>query len=283
LILTNKLIDPLIENAFNEDFQQTGDLTTSCTIPADLQGRAKFLAKETGIICGLSLGKRVFELIDAKLIVDFHLADGDALNKGDMIGQVSGSMQSILKAERIVLNFMQRLSGIATMTALYVDKVKDFPVKILDTRKTTPGLRVIEKYAVQCGGGINHRMGLYDMVMIKDNHIDSCGSISLAVERCRKELMQRGLPGILIEVETRNLKEVEEAARLPIQRIMLDNMPPDQMRKAVDLIDGRVETEASGNINLDTVKSAASSGVDYVSAGALTHSVQSLDISLIIE
>ncbi|MBN2415743.1 carboxylating nicotinate-nucleotide diphosphorylase [bacterium] len=281
-MLPFEVLDPIITAALREDFQDRGDVTTDCTIPAGRQGSARFISKARGIICGLAVSSRVFELIDPRLQVTFHVTDGDGVTAGHLFGIVSGSLASILKAERTVLNLMQRMSGVATLTAAFVRAVEGTGTVILDTRKTTPGLRVLEKYAVTCGGGRNHRMGLYDMAMIKDNHIDAAGSITAAVGRFRKESAARGI-AVPVEVETRTLEEVREAVRLGVDRIMLDNMDCPTMKKAVDIIVGRCETEASGNMTLDRVREVAETGVDFISVGALTHSVPSLDISLQIE
>lgn len=281
-MISHDLIDPIITAALKEDFLDRGDVTTQYSIPDTLAGTASFIAKTKGIISGLDVGTRVFRLVDPELQVAFEAADGDSVRVGQQFGTVRGRLASILTAERTVLNLMQRMSGIATLTAAFVKETAGTGVVILDTRKTTPGLRVLEKYAVTCGGGRNHRMGLYDMVMIKDNHIDAAGSITEAVRRAREGCARDGLT-IPVEVETRNLAEVREAAGLMVDRIMLDNMDCPTMEKAVDIIAGRCEIEASGNMTLERVREVAHTGVDYISVGALTHSVPSLDISLIIE
>ncbi len=272
-------IDLLLKNTLAEDFGTLGDITTDSTIPSSQSGQGNFISKAKGTLAGLPIAERVFGLVDPSLLCEFILDDGDTVTNGDNIGTVHGSIASILKAERTALNFMQRLSGIATMTAQFVNAVTDTGAKILDTRKTTPQLRALEKYAVKVGGGENHRFGLFDMVLIKDNHIDASGSITEAVTRCAGYLKQKAID-VPIEVECRTLAEVHEAMKLPIHRIMLDNMSLDEMTQAVQDIDGRHETEASGNVSLDRVKSIAETGVDIISIGALTHSVQAFDITL---
>lgn len=270
-------IDPLIRAALKEDLGKRGDITTSSTIDSSAAGSANLLAKANGVIAGLPVFERVFQKIDKRICCQFAVSDGGAVRTGDSIGNVSGTLANILTGERIALNFLQRLSGIATEARRYTEAVSGTGAVILDTRKTLPGYRWLDKYAVRLGGAQNHRFGLYDMVMIKDNHVDSAGTITAAVEQCLRRLKNQKIP---IEVETRTLKEVREAAGLPIQRIMLDNMPPATMVKAVKLIKGRMETEASGNVTLKNVRKIAETGVDYISIGALTHSVEALDISL---
>jgi len=274
-------LDTLIEHALREDLGEAGDLTTLSTIPVDSVGRGQLNLKESGVIAGLAVFSRVFQKVDPSVSVSFFVADGDGLESGTNLGHIQGPMRSILVGERTALNFLQRLSGIATQTRCYVEAVKETRARILDTRKTTPHYRILEKYAVRQGGGENHRMGLYDMVLIKDNHIEICGGITQAVQQCLSYLNKKKQK-IKIEVETRTLREVEEALGLPVHRIMLDNMDQVTMRRAVEMIDGRVEVEASGNITLELVGAVAKTGVDFISVGALTHSVRALDISLAV-
>lgn len=272
-------IDILLKNTLEEDFGSLGDITTDSTIPRNQLGEGKFVAKADGIIAGLPISERIFQCVDPHIQCLYGVKDGDEVKKGDVFGSVKGSIASILKGERTALNFMQRMSGIATMTNQFVKAVSGTRAKILDTRKTMPQLRALEKYAVRMGGGENHRFGLFDMVLIKDNHVDAAGSITEAVNRCVKYLERQGIE-VAIEVECRSLKEVHEAMGLPIHRIMLDNMTLKEMNQAVLDIDGKMETEASGNVSLNRVKSIAETGVDFISIGALTHSVQAFDISL---
>lgn len=271
--------DELIDLAFREDIGD-GDHTSLSTIPADARGAARLLVKEDGVLAGVELAQAVAAHFDKALSFRIYLEDGAQVKKGDIAFNLMGPVRSILMVERVLLNFMQRMSGIATQTRRYVDAVEGTGCRVLDTRKTTPGLRGIEKWAVRLGGGQNHRQGLYDMIMIKDNHHDFAGGIGKAIEAARAYLVQHGRQ-LAIEVETRNLDEVKEVLRVGgVQRIMLDNFSPDPMREAVKLIARRFETEASGGITLATVRSFAETGVDFVSVGALTHSVPSLDLSL---
>jgi len=269
-----KNIDSLIECGLNEDVN-TGDLTTDLLIPASIQSTAIMNAKADGIIAGLQVAEAVFRKLDPTIEFIAEVADGNKVRKGDLICTIHGSYRALLTGERLALNFLQRMSGIATETAKYVEAVKGFNTEILDTRKTAPGLRLLDKYAVKTGGGTNHRMGLYDMVMIKDNHISVAGVITQAVEAIRPAIHNN----IKIEVETTTLDEVKEALRAGADIIMLDNMDIDTMKKAVCIIDGKAKVEASGNMNLERVREVASTGVDYISIGALTHSVTALDIS----
>ncbi|GAB4407391.1 MAG: carboxylating nicotinate-nucleotide diphosphorylase [Bacteroidia bacterium] len=270
---------PLIRAALDEDLG-SGDHTTRSTIPTGLHAQAHCRIKDQGVLAGVALAAQVFAAVDPGLHMDVHLPDGSRVTPGDIAFTVIGDPRSILSAERVVLNFMQRMSGIATLTRQVVDRLEGLPCRLLDTRKTSPLLRLVERWAVHIGGGTNHRYGLYDMVMIKDNHIDYAGSISAAVLACRRYLAAEGL-ALRIEVETRTLDEVQEALDTgSVDRIMLDNMPLDMLRAAVTRIAGRCETEASGGITLDTVRAIAETGVDFVSMGALTHSARSLDISL---
>ncbi len=267
--------DDIIANALAEDIGD-GDVTTLNTIPADAVLHGVFLAKEAGIAAGLEVARRVFQQVDPAVEVDFTVADGDRVEARQIFGTVRGPGRALLTGERVALNFMQRLSGIATLTRRYVDAVAGTRAVILDTRKTAPGLRLLDKWAVRLGGGQNHRIGLYDMAMIKDNHIAAVGGIAEAVRRVRAG-DERGRP---IEVEVTTLEQLVAALAQPIDRILLDNMSLDQMRQAVEIAAGRIPLEASGNVNFDTVAAIAATGVDYISSGALTHSVRALDISL---
>ncbi|MEL6697152.1 MAG: carboxylating nicotinate-nucleotide diphosphorylase [Bacteroidota bacterium] len=269
----------IIESALAEDIG-AGDFTSLSTIPSGMEAKAHCLIKDEGVLAGVDLATAIAHTVDAKLQMDIRIQDGTPVTYGDIAFYITGDPRSILQAERIILNFMQRMSGIATMTRSVMDKLAGTQCKVLDTRKTTPLIRHMEKWAVQIGGGVNHRFGLYDLVMIKDNHIDYAGSITAAVNSCKDYLATHSLD-LKIEVETRNLAEVQEALDVGgVYRIMLDNMSLDEMRTAVDLIDGRAQTEASGGITPDAVAEVATTGVNYISMGALTHSVKSLDISL---
>ncbi|HKK44944.1 MAG TPA: carboxylating nicotinate-nucleotide diphosphorylase [Balneolaceae bacterium] len=268
-----KVIDELIQRAFEEDIK-SGDITTDAIINKGRQADAVWCTKEQGIIAGLDIAKAVFRALDPKLEWHPKVEDGDHVASGQLIVEISGSCRAILSAERTALNLAQRMSGIATKTHRLVEAIAGYPAKILDTRKTVPGLRQLDKYAVVAGGGTNHRMGLFDMALIKDNHIVAAGSIAKAVE-----MVQTQHPNVKIEVETTSLDEVNEALSAKADLIMLDNMNTDMMREAVTLIDGKAKTEASGNITLQRVKEVAKTGVDYISVGALTHSVKAFDIS----
>ncbi len=272
-------IDKLIIDALREDLGDAGDLTTDSIVPSALKGEGVLVALEEGVVAGLPVAKRVFRMVDSEIEFVYVIKDGDKVKENTTIGRVQGSLGSILKAERTALNFLQRISGIATTASKFVHAVEGTGAVILDTRKTTPCMRILEKYGVKIGGGRNHRFGLYDMVLIKDNHIDAAGGVREAVERCINNLKKKKIK-TKIEVETRNLKEVKEALDLPVDRIMLDNMEIETIREAVRIIDHRVEVEASGNVSLKNVRSIAETGVDYISIGALTHSVKALDISL---
>lgn len=267
-----------IKNAFAEDIGD-GDHSTLASIPAEQEGRAQLLVKEGGILAGVELAKIIFDLYDPTLQFEEKIADGTAISPGDIAFIVSGSERSILSCERLVLNYLQRLSGIATKTAYYVSLTKGTKTQILDTRKTTPGLRGLEKWAVTVGGGGNHRMGLYDMIMLKDNHIDFCGGIEKAVSQTRKYLQSIG-KDLKIEVETRNLGEVQQAIDCNVDRIMLDNFSISETQKALEVINGKIETESSGGITDKTLRDYAECGVDFISVGALTHQISSLDLSL---
>lgn len=273
----DELIDRLIDLAFAEDIGD-GDHTTLSTIPAEAQGKQHLLVKQPGIIAGIDMARRVFERLDPNLKMTQMIEDGTRVKPGDIAFVVEGPVRSLLVAERTMLNIMQRMSGIATMTAKYQDRLDGLKTKVLDTRKTTPGMRLMEKEAVRLGGGCNHRIGLYDMILIKDNHVDFAGGIPQAVARAKEYLAREGR-SLKIEVETRNLDEIRQALEAGVDRIMLDNFTPELTREAVKLIDGRAETESSGGITLDTIRAYGEAGVDFVSVGALTHSVPSLDMS----
>ncbi|OIP02280.1 MAG: nicotinate-nucleotide diphosphorylase (carboxylating) [Bacteroidetes bacterium CG2_30_33_31] len=272
-------LDEIIAEALKEDLGD-GDHSSLATIPKNAKGKAQLLVKENGIIAGINLAKKIFKTIDSTLIFKKFLDDGAKVKIGDIAFEIEGSSISILSAERLVLNFMQRMSGIATKTAELVSSLKGLNVKLLDTRKTTPLLREIEKYAVKIGGGENHRFGLYDVIMIKDNHIDFSGGIQKAILATQSYLksINRNLK---IEIEVRNLKELNEVLNCGgVDRIMLDNFSIAKMRKAVELVAGKCETEASGGITETSIRSYAETGVDYISVGALTHHIKSLDLSL---
>lgn len=275
----SKEITNFIDRSLAEDIG-SGDHSSLASIPAGTQGKAQMIIKEDGIIAGLELAEQIFRQADPSLKVTLLLKDGDPVKKGEIGLFVEGSVHSILKTERLVLNLAQRLSGVATRTAHMASLIEGTGCRLLDTRKTTPGLRLLEKWAVKTGGGENHRIGLYDMIMLKDNHNDYAGGISQGVSNTIQYLKDKGL-NLKIEVETRNLNEVKEALSTgKVDRIMLDNFTPEAMREAVSFIGGNVETEASGGITEETIRSYAETGVDFISVGALTHSVKSLDISL---
>jgi len=277
--LNIQLIQQFIKNALAEDVGD-GDHTSLSTIPAGTQGKAKLIIKEDGILAGMELAVEIFATVDASLKVDVLLQDGATVKVGDIGLTVSGSTHSILIAERLVLNCMQRMSGIATKTHRIVSMLKNTKTKILDTRKTTPGLRYLEKWAVRIGGGVNHRIGLYDMILIKDNHVDYAGGISNAINAASKYLADQQ-KSLQIEIEVRNIEELSQVLAVGgVDRIMLDNFSFENLRAAVKLIDGKFITEASGGITEDNVVEYAACGVDFISMGALTHSVKSLDISL---
>ncbi len=272
-------IDKLIELAFAEDIGE-GDHTTLGAIPPTALGHAELLIKEEGVLAGVEIAREIFRKFDPSLRVRTLLADGAPVKPGDIAFVVSGKVQSLLQTERIVLNIMQRMSGIATTTSRYVKILEGTKAKILDTRKTTPGMRMLEKAAVKIGGGENHRIGLFDMILIKDNHVDFAGGIENAVAKVKTYLKEKGKQ-LKIEIEVRNLEELDQALNTHgVDRIMLDNFTPGQTRQAVAIVNGRVELESSGGITFDTIREYAETGVDYISVGALTHSVKSLDMSL---
>lgn len=276
----DELIDDLLELAFAEDIGD-GDHTTLSTIPADAVGRQHLLVKEEGILSGVDVAARVFAKLDPALKMTVFISDGAHVRPGDVVFVVEGPVRSLLQAERTMLNIMQRMSGIATVTAKYQSRLEGLPCKVLDTRKTTPGMRMLEKEAVATGGGKNHRIGLFDMILIKDNHVDFAGGITAAVNRAKQYCAEKG-KDLKIEVEVRNTPEIEEAIAAGVDRIMLDNFTPERTREAVQLIRAKapgVEIESSGGITLDTLRSYGEAGVDFISVGALTHSVKGLDMS----
>jgi len=269
----------IIKNGFREDVGH-GDHTSLSCIPSNTQGKAKLLVKDTGIIAGVAFAKKVFEYFDSDLHLEMFINDGAKVHHGDVVFHVSGKSQSILQAERFVLNAMQRMSAIATKTAFFVDLLQGTNTKILDTRKTTPGIRALEKWAVKIGGGVNHRFALYDMIMIKDNHIDFAGGISEAITKTKAYLEEKNLE-IKVIVEARSIKEIEEIlTNEGVYRILIDNFSFEDTKAAVRLINGKCFTESSGGINEKTIKKYAECGVDFISSGALTHSVYNMDLSL---
>lgn len=278
MLSVNELEDRLIDLAFAEDIGD-GDHTTFCCIPEDAMGKSHLLIKEDGILAGVEVAKRVFAKFDPTMQVEVLINDGTPVKKGDIAMVVTAKVRSLLQTERLMLNIMQRMSGIATMTNKYVERLKGTKTHVLDTRKTTPGLRMLEKQAVKIGGGMNHRIGLFDMILLKDNHIDFCGGITNAITRCHEYLKEKGLD-LKIEIEVRNFDELAEAMDCGgINRIMLDNFSVADTKKAVDIVGGKFETESSGGITFDTIRDYAECGVDFISVGALTHSVKGLDMS----
>jgi nicotinate-nucleotide pyrophosphorylase (carboxylating) len=276
---TEQLIDELIALAFVEDVGD-GDHTTLCCIPPAATGKSRLIIKEDGILAGVETAQHIFRYFDPEMTMEILIRDGAKVRKGDIAFTVEGKVHSILQTERLVLNVMQRMSGIATTTRRYVDALEGTNTRVLDTRKTTPGMRILEKEAVRIGGGVNHRIGLFDMILLKDNHVDFAGGIEQAITRARNYLQANGRT-LRIEIEVRNFAELEEALRTGgIDRIMLDNFSIADTREAVGRIAGRYETESSGGITFDTLRDYADCGVDYISVGALTHSVKSLDMSL---
>ncbi|MCD7936677.1 MAG: carboxylating nicotinate-nucleotide diphosphorylase [Tannerellaceae bacterium] len=275
----DQLIDELIRLAFAEDIGD-GDHTTLCCIPDTAMGKSQLIIKEDGVLAGVEMAKRIFHHFDPDLKITVFIEDGAEVKKGDIAFIVEGKVQSLLQTERLVLNVMQRMSGIATTTRKYVKALEGTNTRVLDTRKTTPGMRMIEKEAVKIGGGVNHRIGLFDMILLKDNHVDFAGGIQQAIIRAQNYLKEKGKE-LKIEIEVRNFEELEEAMQTGgIDRIMLDNFNIEDTKEAVKRINGQYETESSGGITFDTLRNYAECGVDYISVGALTHSVKSLDMSL---
>ena len=278
MLSVNELEDKLIDLAFAEDIGD-GDHTTLCCIPKEAMGKSHLLIKEEGILAGVELAKKVFDRFDPTMEVEVLIQDGSHVKPGDIAMVVTGKTQSLLQTERLMLNIMQRMSGIATMTNRYVERIAGTGAHVLDTRKTTPGLRMLEKQAVKIGGGMNHRIGLFDMILLKDNHVDFAGGIANAINRCHAYLQEKQLD-LKSEIEVRNFDELQQVLACGrVDRIMLDNFTVSDTRKAVELINHRYEVESSGNITLDTIRDYAEQGVDYISVGALTHSVKGLDMS----
>ena len=274
----DKLIDDLITLSFAEDIGD-GDHTTLSSIPADAMGKQRLIIKEEGIIAGVEMARRIFNRFDPEMKMEVYINDGAHVKPGDIAFVVEGKVQSLLQTERLMLNVMQRMSGIATITGEYVKLLKGTKCRVLDTRKTTPGMRIMEKDAVRIGGGCNHRIGLFDMILLKDNHVDFAGGIPQAVTRAQEYCKAKG-KNLKIEVEVRNFDELYQVLSLEgVHRVMLDNFTVEDTRKAVEIVDGRIEIESSGGITFKTIRSYAECGVDYVSVGALTHSVKSLDMS----
>ena len=272
-----ELIDDLLNLAFAEDIGD-GDHTTLSTIPADEMGKQHLLIKEPGILAGVEIARKVFNKFDPSLKMTVFMNDGDEVKPGDVAFVVEGPVRSLLQTERTMLNIMQRMSGIATTTHKYQSRLEGLKTKVLDTRKTTPGMRLLEKEAVKIGGGCNHRIGLFDMILIKDNHVDFAGGIPQAV-KAAKEYCKTNGKDLKIELEVRNTEEIKQALEAGVDRIMLDNFTPERTREAVELINGQTEIESSGGITLDTLRAYGEAGVDFISVGALTHSVKGLDMS----
>lgn len=273
-----ELIEDLLNLAFSEDIGD-GDHTTLSTIPEDAMGRSKLLIKEEGIVSGVEIAKQVLKKIDPSIKIDVKIEDGSKVKPGDIVFTAEGKVRSLLMAERTLLNIMQRMSGVATMTRQYQDRLHGLHTKVLDTRKTTPGMRILEKEAVKTGGGENHRIGLFDMILIKDNHIDFAGGLEKAVKRA-KEYCETNNLGLKIEVEARTLDDVRKLTEMPeVDRIMFDNFTPELTKEAVKIVDGNKETESSGGITIENLREYGETGVDYISVGALTHSVKGLDMS----
>ena len=274
----NELIDQLIALSFAEDIGD-GDHTTLSCIPDTAMGKSRLIIKEEGIIAGVEMARKIFHRFDSEMKMEVYINDGAHVKPGDIAFVVEGKVQSLLQTERLMLNVMQRMSGIATITSKYVELLKGTKCRVLDTRKTTPGMRIMEKDAVRIGGGCNHRIGLFDMILLKDNHVDFAGGIPQAVSRAQEYCKAKG-KDLKIEVEVRNFDELNQVLTLEgVDRVMLDNFSVENTRKAVEIVDGRIEIESSGGITFDTIRSYAECGVDYVSVGALTHSVMSLDMS----
>jgi nicotinate-nucleotide pyrophosphorylase (carboxylating) len=278
MLSVDELEDRLIDLSFAEDIGD-GDHTTLCCIPEDAMGKSHLLIKADGILAGVEVAKKVFARFDPDMQVEVLMGDGSRVKKGDIAMIVSGRIRSLLQTERLMLNIMQRMSGIATMTNRYVERLKGTHTRVLDTRKTTPGMRMLEKQAVKIGGGVNHRIGLFDMILLKDNHVDFSGGIANAINRCHAYLKEKGLD-LKIEIEVRSFDEIRQVMEVGgVDRIMLDNFSVENTRKAVEMIGGKYETESSGGITFDTIRDYAECGVDFVSVGALTHSVKGLDMS----
>ena len=278
MLSVNELEDALIDLAFAEDIGD-GDHTTLCCIPEDAMGKSHLLIKEDGILAGVDVAREVFHRFDPTMQMEVFMEDGAQVKKGDIAFVVSGKVRSLLQTERLMLNIMKRMSGIATMTNKYVKLIEGTGAHVLDTRKTTPGMRMLEKQAVKIGGGVNHRIGLFDMILLKDNHVDFAGGIENAIDRCHHYLNEKGLD-LKIEIEVRNFNELQQVLdKGGVNRIMLDNFTVADTKKAVDIINHRFEVESSGGITFDTIRSYAEQGVDFISVGALTHSVKGLDMS----
>lgn len=278
MLSVNELEDALIDLAFAEDIGD-GDHTTLCCIPEDAMGKSHLLIKEDGILAGVDIAREVFHRFDPTMQMEVFMEDGAQVKKGDIAFVVTGKVRSLLQTERLMLNIMQRMSGIATMTNKYVKLIEGTGAHVLDTRKTTPGMRMLEKQAVKIGGGVNHRIGLFDMILLKDNHVDFAGGIENAIDRCHQYLNEKGLD-LKIEIEVRNFDELQQVLdKGGVNRIMLDNFSVADTKKAVDIINHRFEVESSGGITFDTIRSYAEQGVDFISVGALTHSVKGLDMS----
>ena len=278
MLSVNELEDALIDLAFAEDIGD-GDHTTLCCIPEDAMGKSHLLIKEDGILAGVDVAREVFHRFDPTMQMEVFMEDGAQVKKGDIAFVVSGKVRSLLQTERLMLNIMQRMSGIATMTNKYVKLIEGTGAHVLDRRKTTPGMRMLEKQAVKIGGGVNHRIGLFDMILLKDNHVDFAGGIENAIDRCHHYLNEKGLD-LKIEIEVRNFDELQQVLdKGGVNRIMLDNFTVADTKKAVDIINHRFEVESSGGITFDTIRSYAEQGVDFISVGALTHSVKGLDMS----
>ena len=274
----NELIDRLIDLAFAEDIGD-GDHTTLSCIPATAMGKSKLLIKEAGVLAGIEIAKEIFHRFDPTMKVEVFINDGAEVKPGDVAMIVEGKIQSLLQTERLMLNVMQRMSGIATMTRKYVKQLEGTKTRVLDTRKTTPGLRMLEKAAVKIGGGVNHRIGLFDMILLKDNHVDFAGGIDKAINRAKEYCKEKG-KDLKIEIEVRNFDELRQVLSIGgVDRIMLDNFTPENTKKAVEMIGGKYETESSGGITLKNLREYAECGVDFISVGALTHSVKGLDMS----
>ena len=282
MMIDRKWIEQLISMALQEDLGERGDLTSSAILDGEEQGKAKIVARQEGILAGVEICRLVFNQVDSSVESQVLKSDGHFLSAGEVVLQLQGSLKSLLMAERTALNFLAHLSGIATLTHQFVEAIRGFPVKLLDTRKTTPGWRMLEKYAVKVGGGTNHRMGLYDMILIKENHIRSVGGINTAVQKCLDHLRREGITA-RIEIEVTSLDELKEALALTVDQIMLDNMSVSEIRQAVAITSGRVPLEASGTITLENIREIAATGVDFISVGKITHSAPAFDFSMLVE